>query len=235
MTRGHLLLVEDEPDVARTLGDRLRADGFTVEIAPTGSDALAFWSAAPHLDVVLLDIMLPDLDGFEVCRRARRAALDTPVLMLTARVTVHDRVTGLRLGADDYLAKPFDPDELVARIEALIRRARRPRHTPPTVTFGDVEVDLAAEAVRRCGEPVALKALEFQLLRHLVLHAGRPCTRRELLRDVWGLHHDPDTRTIDVHITWLRSKLEPDRRHPRYIVTSRGVGYMFVSDDSASP
>ncbi len=223
-----VLLIEDEPGLALTLGDRLRGAGFALEATASGVEGLARARAAPGYDVVLLDLMLPDLDGLEVCRALRRARVRTPILILSARGAVPERVAGLRLGADDYLVKPFDPAELVARVEALLRRASAPAARRAPVAFGDVEVDLDARAVRRGGAEVALGALEFGLLAYLVEREGRVVGRDELLREVWGFPRPPRTRTVDVHLTWLRRKLEPDRARPRFLCTVRGVGYKFV-------
>jgi len=233
MTAPRLLLVEDEPGLVRTLGDLLRQAGYSVEHAVDGPRGLELAQETPHFDVVLLDVMLPRLDGFEVCRTLRRKGVDTPILMLTARAEVSDRVHGLRLGADDYLTKPFDPDELLARIEALLRRTgsvddRR------RITFGDIEVDLNGMSVRRGGEDVPLAAMEFQLLAYLIENEGAVLTRETILREVWGFHRPPRTRTVDVHVTWLRSKLEPDRTEPRFIRTVRGIGYKFVTGEARS-
>lgn len=222
-----VLLIEDEPGLVLTLGDRLRASGYAFESAADGEQGLARALSQPRVDLVLLDVMLPGIDGFEVCRRLRRKGLQVPLLMLTARSRTRDKVAGLRFGADDYLTKPFDPDELLARIEALLRRAPVPCEP---VAFGDVEVDLRGMEVRRGGEPVELAALEFQLLCFLIENAGQVVSREEILRSVWGFGTPPRTRTVDVHVTWLRSKLEPDRAHPRYIRTVRGAGYKFTAD-----
>jgi len=222
-----LLLAEDEPGLVRTLGDLLRAEGFALEVAADGERALELARVPGRFELVLLDVMLPKLDGFAVCRELRRAGLTTPVLMLTARGELRDRVHGLELGADDYLTKPFEPDELLARIEALLRRARLPRNADRRLAFGEIEIDLDGVEVRRGGEPVPLGALEFELLRYLVERRGTVVTREELLRRVWGFHRAPATRTVDVHVAWLRAKLERDRAAPRHIRTVRGVGYRF--------
>lgn len=223
-----ILLIEDDPGLTRTVTDLLRAEGYDVEHAPDGARALAL-ATSESLDLLLLDLMLPDADGFDICRTLRREGLRTPILMLTARASVDDRVTGLRLGADDYLPKPFDPEELLARIEALLRRTSE-RVLPRPVRFGDLELDLAGMTLLRNGREVPLKAMEFQLLVYLVQNAGTALSRDRILRDVWGFSRAPATRTVDVHVTWLRRKIEPDRRHPRYLRTVRGVGYKFVGD-----
>ncbi len=235
MTDARILLIEDEPGVALTVGDRLRAEGYGVTLADSGEQGLTLALEPPGFDAVLLDVMLPGIDGFEVCRGLRRRGVRTPVLMLTARGEVHDRVRGLRLGADDYLAKPFDPVELLARVEALLRRARQPAQAAARVSFGEIEVDLRGLEVLRGGAPVELSAMEFQLLSYFVQHEGLVLSRSEILRDVWGLQRAPPTRTVDVHVTWLRGKLEPDRKAPRYIRTVRGVGYKFVGDGERAP
>ncbi len=222
-------MIEDEPGLALTVGDRLRAAGFAFETTPDGLEGLALASSLPAYDVVLLDLMLPGMDGTDVCRDLRRRGVRTPILMLTALGDVRDRVNGLRVGADDYLTKPFDPDELVARIEALLRRASAPppeRQEP--VHFGDVEVDLRAMEVRRAGHPIDIAAREFQLLAYLIQREGEVVSREELLRAVWGYRRPPRTRTVDVHVTWLRGKLEPDRANPTFLRTVRGAGYKFV-------
>lgn len=228
MRSARVLLVEDDPGLSLTLGDRLRSAGHEVVRSQDGERALRLAALDPVPDLILLDVMLPGIDGHEVCRRMRGRGIDVPILMLTARTEVADRVRGLREGADDYVAKPFDPDELLARIDALLRRAERRSSAGERVAFGDVEVDLRAHSVRRAGRPVALAALEFRLLRHLIAREGEVVTREELLRAVWGHLRPPNTRTVDVHVTWLRAKLEPDRAHPRHLRTVRGSGYLFV-------
>lgn len=227
MSRRDILLIEDEPGLALTVGDLLRAGGFRVEVAPDGERGLESATGPSGFGLILLDVMLPGIDGFEVCRTLRRRGLRTPVLMLTARGEIRDRVTGLRLGADDYLVKPFDPTELLARIEALLRRSGDVA-PPEPVRFGDVEVDLRGMSVRRADEALELTAMEFQLLAYLIENEGTVLSRDRILREVWGFQRAPRTRTVDVHVTWLRSKIEPDRASPRYIVTVRGSGYKFV-------
>lgn len=175
--------------------------------------------------LVLLDIMLPGIDGFEVCRRVRAAGLRIPILMLNARGQVTDRVAGLKLGADDYLPKPFDAAELLARMEALLRRY------PPVlapVSFSGVTVDRAKRVVTRDGQTVELSLKEYELLAFLMDRPGKPVSREELLRKVWGYEFTPNTRTVDVHIAQLRTKLEPSPREPRHLTTEHGVGYKFL-------
>ena len=223
-----ILLVEDEPSLVLTVSDRLLAEGYEVEAAGDGEAALELAGAAPF-DLVLLDVMLPGKDGFEVCRELRQRGLEMPVLMLTARGQVVDRVVGLKLGADDYLVKPFEMIELLARIEALLRRARSPRGEPgESYTFGDVRIDFRRGEVFRGGEPVALAALEYKLLVYFVQHRGELLTRDELLDKVWGYDAMPTTRTVDVHVAALRQKLERLPAQPEYILTVHRRGYRFA-------
>ncbi|HUG53887.1 MAG TPA: response regulator transcription factor [Vicinamibacteria bacterium] len=227
--RKRILLVEDEPGLRLTLTGRLTNEGHLVEQAVDGETGLARASAEPF-DLVVLDVMLPDRSGFEVCRDLRQKGVQTPILMLTARGQVEDRVLGLRLGADDYLVKPFAMSELVARVEARLRRetAVPAPEAGETYRFGEVEVDFRKAEVTKAGKPVALTAKEFQLLRYLVRQRGATLSRDELLNEVWGYDAMPTTRTVDVHVAWLRRKLEPTPRKPRYILTIHGLGYKFV-------
>lgn len=222
-----ILLVEDEADLVLMLEDRLRAEGYQVESAGDGESGLA--RLREHVyDLVLLDVGLPGMSGLDVCQEVRRMGSAVPVLMLTARSQVVDKVVGLKLGADDYVTKPFEMMELLARIEVLLRRAQANVPSGPVAEFGDVVVNLRGAEVRRAGEPVALSAREFQLLRYLIEHRGEALSREQLLRDVWGYEPALTTRTVDVHVGWLRQKLEPDVKHPRFIVTLQGIGYKFV-------
>jgi two-component system alkaline phosphatase synthesis response regulator PhoP len=221
-----ILLVEDEPGLVLTLTDRLRSEGYAVESAPDGEEALARASAG-SFDLILLDVMLPGKSGFEVCRQLRRSGNHTPVLMLTARTQVVDKVVGLETGADDYLTKPFDMMELLARIQALLRRAG-PRPGSQMHQFGSVRVDFRRAEVVRDGQPVNLSAREFQLLRYLLEHRGAVLSREELLREVWGYEAEVTTRTVDVHMAWLRQKLEENPKHPQWLLTVRGLGYKFA-------
>lgn len=228
MTTPRVLLVEDEPGLQLTLSDRLAAEGYAVDIASDGPGALAQVQTRMY-DTILLDVMLPGVDGFEVARSLRARGIATPILMLTARSQVTDRVAGLALGADDYLTKPFDVRELLARIEALRRRA--PRQTwamAEHYQFGDVVVDLRRAALTRGGTSLELSAKEFQLLRYFIEHRGATLSRETLLQDVWGYTSSSSTRTIDVHVAWLRQKLEPNPRVPQFIVTVHGLGYKFA-------
>jgi two-component system alkaline phosphatase synthesis response regulator PhoP len=223
-----LLLVEDEPGLQLALSDRLSAEGYQVETAGDGDTAVRRAGGEPF-DIIVLDVMLPGRDGFDVARALRQQGVRTPILMLTARTQVVDRVVGLKLGADDYLTKPFDTMELLARLEALLRRA------PPAsgvalerYQFGEVLVDVRRAEVSRAGHTVDLSAKEFQLLRYFIEHRGATLSREELLHRVWGYTATPSTRTVDVHVAWLRQKLEPNARAPQYILTVHGLGYKFV-------
>jgi two-component system alkaline phosphatase synthesis response regulator PhoP len=228
MPTARLLLVEDEPGLQLALTDRLAAEGYRVETAADGHSAVRRATGEPF-DVILLDVMLPGRDGFDVAKTIRQQGVQTPILMLTARSQVVDRVVGLKLGADDYLTKPFEMAELLARIEALLRRA-------PTTSgvslerfqFGEVLVDVRKAEVTRDGALMDLSAKEFHLLRYFVEHRGATLSREELLTEVWGYHATPSTRTVDVHVAWLRQKLEPNPRLPQYILTVHGLGYKFV-------
>jgi two-component system alkaline phosphatase synthesis response regulator PhoP len=221
-----ILLVEDEPSLVLTLSDRLLAEGYKVETAGDGNTALERALAEPF-DLILLDILLPGRDGLEVCRELRARGSQVPVLMLTARGQVVDRVVGLKLGADDYLTKPFEMIELLARIEALLRRSHTPMTPTGTYDFGDVRVDFRRAEVYRDGAPVALSALEFKLLAYFIENRGALLTRDELLDKVWGYDAMPVTRTVDVHVGSLRQKLERNPSHPEYILTVHRRGYRF--------
>jgi DNA-binding response OmpR family regulator len=223
-----VLLIEDEPGLALTIGDRLSAEGFQVEHRGDGESGEAAAMAQAY-DLILLDVMLPRKGGFDVCRDLRKAGVDTPILMLTARGQLLDRVVGLEIGADDYLTKPFEFAELVARIGAILRRVQRSvsPQSPSQVRFGGVTANFAAGTVEREGEPIALSAREFQLLQYLVEHPGRIIPREELLKEVWGYAAFTNTRTVDVHVTWLRQKVEANPKLPDHIQTIRGLGYKF--------
>ncbi len=224
-SKRRVLLVEDEPSLVRTLRDRLNAEGWDVVTAGEAETAIARALQDPF-DLVLLDVMLPGRDGFEVCRELRQRGLGVPILMLTARSQVVDKVVGLRLGADDYLTKPFDMMELLARMDALLRRSRDPvSGSPDTVAIGEVRIDLRRSVVTRAGEDVPLSALEFKLLRYLVEHPGEVLSRDRLLDEVWGYDATPSTRTVDVHVAALRAKLERNPSHPELILTVHGRGY----------
>jgi two-component system alkaline phosphatase synthesis response regulator PhoP len=226
--KGRVLLVEDEPGLQLVLSDRLAAEGYTVEMAGDGESGLARATGEPF-DVIVLDVMLPKRDGLDVAKTLRQQGLQTPILMLTAKGQVVDRVVGLKLGADDYLTKPFEMIELLARIEALLRRAPAAAGIAlERYSFGDIVVDVRKAEVTREGAPVELSAKEFYLLRYFIEHRGATLSREELLQQVWGYQASTSTRTVDVHVAWLRQKLEPNARIPQYIVTIHGLGYKFT-------
>jgi two-component system alkaline phosphatase synthesis response regulator PhoP len=223
-----ILLIEDEPGLVMTLTDRLVGEGYLVESCSDGDTGLSQASGGTY-DLILLDVMLPRKSGLDVCRQLRQNGVDTPILMLTARSQVVDKVVGLQLGADDYLTKPFDMMELLARVGALLRRAPKAASTNPlSYRFGQVQVNFKSGEVVREGNPVALSAREFHLLRYLIDHRGAVVSREELLTEVWGYEAMPETRTVDVHMAWLRQKLEPNPKHPEFILTLRGLGYKFA-------
>lgn len=218
-----ILLVEDEEALRMTLSDRLRSEGYRVDFAADGKEGLSKATGLPF-DLIILDVMLPHLSGFDVCRDIRKAGLATPILLLTARDQTVDKVFGFRLGADDYVTKPFDTLELIARIEALLRRVPG-RAMQNVYQVGSIRMDVKGTEVTRNGQPVYLSAREFQLLRHLIEHRGETLSRGDLLHEVWGYEDGTYTRTVDVHIASLRQKLEPDPKRPELIVTVPGMGY----------
>ena len=223
MTR--VLVVEDEPGIAFALEADLRTEGYAVTVAATGDDALRL--ALPGaFDLILLDVMLPGKDGFEVCRALRHAGLQTPIILLTAKAQEAEKVMGLEIGADDYVTKPFSPRELRARIKAALRRGAGP-HKPEVFRFGDTEVDFGRCEVRRSGVVVDLSALEFKLVTAFVRSRGRVLTRDQLLDAAWGSDVSLNDRVVDNHIVSLRRKLEPEPSRPRHFLNIRGMGYRF--------
>ncbi len=230
MSAPRILLIEDEPGLRLTVGDRLRAEGYTVETAADGETGLKT-ALASTFQLIVLDVMLPRRSGLDVLRDLRREGNSTPVLILTALGETPDKVVGLKLGADDYLTKPFEMMELTARIEALLRRtsaAAAPELA--RFSFGHVEVDFRRTEVKRKGSVVPLSAREFQLLRYFISHRGETLSRERILKDVWGYAGNPVTRTVDVHVSGLRQKLEADPKEPQYIVTLHGLGYRFSDE-----
>jgi DNA-binding response OmpR family regulator len=226
-TGPRVLIVEDDPNVSEVVARYLEREGYRVEVASDGAAGLER-ALADLPDLVVLDLMLPSVGGLEVCRRLREVA-PVPVIMLTARGEEADRIAGLELGADDYMAKPFSPRELTARVRAVLRRANgalTAATEPAFLRAGDLEVDVIAHEVRISGELVALTAKEFDLLAHLMRNPRRAFRREELLDDVWGFSYG-DTSTVTVHIRRLREKIEPDPSAPRYVSTVWGVGYRF--------
>ena len=227
MTR--VLVVEDNADLAFAVTTALQSEGFDVIVAGSGPDAVEM-ASANDADLIILDLMLPGFDGYRVVRTLRDQGNETPILMLTARGEESDKVKGLRLGADDYVTKPFGAMELLARVEALLRRSRRSTPAPaptPIDHFGDVEVNRAARTVKRRGEPVTLTPREFDLLVALMDRHGTVVARSDLLGAVWGYQQDISTRTVDIHVSELRAKLEPHPAQPVHIVTVRKAGYRF--------
>jgi two-component system alkaline phosphatase synthesis response regulator PhoP len=223
-----ILLIEDEPGLVLTLSDLLEAEGYTVETASDGNTGLAKATGEPF-DAIILDVMLPGKNGFDVCREIRSRGSDVAILMLTAKTQVIDRVVGLKLGADDYLTKPFDPSELLARVEALLRRMRKENSIHVLkFEFGNIQVDFEKAEVLKQGEPINLAGKELQLLRYLIEHRGKVLSRDELLQEVWEYQADVSSRTVDVHVAWLRQKLEANPQSPKHILTVRGSGYRFT-------
>lgn len=229
MTTSRILLIEDEPGLLLTLTDLLASEGYEVDTAADGNAGLEKALSHPYL-LIVLDVMLPGRSGFEVCREVRKAGRQTAVLMLTARTQVADKVEGLRLGADDYLTKPFEPEELLARVEALLRRTNRQKSANAVVhfRFADIEADFSAGLVTRNGQRVSLASKEIQLLQYLVENKERVIPRDELLQKVWGYQPLASSRTVDVHLAWLRQKLESTTQAPQHFHTVRGVGYRFT-------
>jgi DNA-binding response OmpR family regulator len=219
-----VLVVEDEAPMRMALEDVLKADGYRVLTAADGQAGLDM-AVGERPDLVLLDVMLPTADGMTVCAELRRLGIDVPVLMLTARGQVSDRVAGLDAGADDYLVKPFSTDELLARARALLRRGQRREEPPPVLEIGNVVVDFAKQTAHRGADSLHLTAREFALLRLLAESRGKPVTRERFLDVAWGYTAFPTTRTVDTHIATLRAKIEPDPEKPRWITTVHGVGY----------
>ena len=223
-----VLIVEDDPNVAEVVGRYLEREGYRVETVADGAKGLERALADPP-DLVILDLMLPSIGGLEVCRRLR-SVVPVPVIMLTARGEEADRIAGLELGADDYVAKPFSPRELTARVKAVLRRAAGPvpwqEQEPAVLRAGELEVDVVTHEARLSGEVVALTAKEFDLLTHLMRNPRRAFRREELLADLWGYSYG-DTSTVTVHVRRLREKIEADPSAPRYVCTVWGVGYRF--------
>jgi len=225
MTR--ILIVDDEPEIVRGLQDNLRFEGYQTFSATNGEEALAV-AAREAPDLIVLDLMMPRMSGWDVCRALRGRGIDVPVIMLTARGEEADRVRGLELGADDYIAKPFSLRELLARVRAVLRRPG-PRQKVEEFAFGDVRVRLRGRQVFRAGREVALTRKEFDLLVYLLAHRGQVLTRERLLDEVWGYERFPTTRTVDTHVLRLRRKFETDPDRPAWILTVHGQGYRFAS------
>ena len=225
-----ILVVEDESAISEPLAESLNREGFETEVASSvGAAREAFERRAP--DLILLDVMLPDGDGRDLAREIRRSS-DVPIIMLTARGEEIDRVLGLELGADDYVVKPFSARELTARIRAIMRRGRERQRRGP-IEIGDLRLDPSARTVTRGKDAIELSAKEFDLLHMLMSNAGQVLRREEIMDEVWDPHWFGPTKTLDVHVSWLRKKLEDDPSRPRYITTIRGVGFRFLEPEEA--
>lgn len=222
-----ILLVEDELGLILTLTDRLRSENFEVVSATDGESGLQK-ALSENFDLLILDVMLPKKNGYDVCRDLRQKNITTPVLMLTAKGETLDKVLGLKLGADDYLTKPFEVIELLARIEALLRRSPAASNSAENFLFGDVAVNFKRAEVTKSNQPVELSAIEFKLLQFLIENRGAVHSRDKLLDEVWGYDAMPSTRTVDVHVAWLRQKLEDNPKYPQFIQTVHGLGYKFI-------
>ena len=225
-----ILLVEDEAGLLTTLTDRLTSEGYSVMIASDGEAGFTHATETAY-DLILLDVMLPGKSGFDVCRDLRQRGVQTPIIMLTARGQTPDRVVGLKLGADDYIVKPFEMMELLARIEVQLRRTSNASTASPdaeSYRFGDIELNFRRAEVTRAGDALQLSAREFKLLSYFIRHRGGTLTRDKLLNEVWGYDAQVSTRTVDVHVAWLRQKLEPNPQHPQFILTIHGLGYKFI-------
>ena len=225
-----ILLVEDEKGLIITLTDRLTSEGFEVMSAADGKRGFDL-ACEQSFDLIILDVMLPKKNGYDVCRDLRQKGINTPILMLTAKGETIDKVLGLKLGADDYLTKPFEVIELLARIEARLRRSPVQSEAVPNgaFRFGDIAIDFKRAEVERRGATIELSAMEFKLLQFFIENRGAVHSRDDLLDAVWGYDAMPTTRTVDVHVAWLRQKLEENPRHPQYIHTVHGFGYKFVA------
>jgi two-component system alkaline phosphatase synthesis response regulator PhoP len=225
-----VLLVEDEAGLILTLTDRLQNEGFSVKSAADGELGLSY-ASSESFDLIVLDVMLPKKNGLDVCRDLRQKGISTPILMLTAKGETIDKVLGLKLGADDYLTKPFEVIELLARIEALLRRSPNTvQNSPDNFRFGNVSIDFKRAEIRKNNQPIELSAIEFKLLQFLIEKRGEVHSRDKLLDEVWGYDAMPSTRTVDVHVAWLRQKLEDNPKYPQFIQTVHGLGYKFKDD-----
>jgi DNA-binding response OmpR family regulator len=229
-SEARLLIVEDDPEVGAGLKEFFVLKEYDVTHVADGEQALREITTLPPYDLVLLDVMLPKKNGFEVLREARRAGVDSPVIMLTVKGSKEDKLRGFELGADDYVTKPFNAEELAARVHAVLKRSQPPADAPmDTYEFGDVSVNFSSHIARRSGEPVEFTALEFDILKYFIEHRGRTVSRKQLLRDVWGISGEITTRTIDRHVASLRKKVEPNPTKPTYIETVYGIGYRFTA------
>jgi two-component system, OmpR family, response regulator RegX3 len=224
-----ILVVEDEKSISEPLAEGLGREGFDTEVVATLESARQGWRRSP--DLILLDVMLPDGDGRDLAREIRRES-DVPIIMLTARGEEIDRVVGLELGADDYVVKPFSLRELTARIRAILRRGRSSEPRTP-IQIGEIRLDPASRTVTKDDQPVELAAKEFDLLQILMASAGQVLRREQIMDEVWDPHWFGPTKTLDVHVSWLRKKIEDDPADPRYITTVRGVGFRFLAPEDS--
>ncbi len=222
-----IIIIEDEESILMALEDNLKLEGYVLSSALDGEMGLSK-VIENHYDLIILDIMLPKMNGFDVCRRIRQEGISTPILMLTAKSQEIDKVLGLELGADDYVTKPFSSRELLARVKALLRRARPQEQGKKIYHFGDVDIDFKKYEIRKKGKQIYLTALEFALLHFLIKHNGEVVSRDVILDEVWGNDVFVQPRTVDKHIAELRKKIEDDPANPRYIVGVRSIGYKFV-------
>jgi DNA-binding response OmpR family regulator len=223
-----VLAIEDDPAILRGLSDNLQFEGYNVLTASDGETGYQVQRERKP-DLIVLDVMLPRMSGYELCRKMRAEGIQTPILMLTARSEEPDRILGLDLGADDYMTKPFSVRELMARIRALLRRSQRSADLPDELRFSGVEVDFRSYEARRSGESIEMTRKEFAILRFLAARTSEVVTRDELLNEVWGYESYPSSRTVDNHVAGLRAKLERDPSRPEHIKTVHGVGYKFVA------
>jgi len=223
-----ILVIEDEPDMVRGLQDNLTFEGYEVLVETEGPDGLRR-ALSEQVDLILLDLMLPKMSGYDVCKKIRENGIATPIIMLTARGQEIDKVLGLELGADDYVAKPFSLRELLARIRAVLRRSESSGGQPiETYSFGNVVLNFKHYQASKSGEELVLTPKEFEILRHLISNRGKTVSRADLLDKVWGLESYPTTRTVDNHILKLRKKIEDDPASPDFIISVHGMGYKFL-------
>ena len=226
-----MLIVEDDADIRFGLQEFFELNGYAVELARDGEEALDMLRATPDYDIVLLDVMLPKKSGFDVLRESQEMGISAPVLMLTGRGEQESILSGFGLGAEDYVTKPFNAEELAARVKAILHRTQPPSRAPMDIyRIGDVQINFSTHEAHRNGEDLQFTALEFDILRYLIQNEGRTVTRKQLLRDVWGISQEIITRTIDRHIASVRKKIEPDPASPLYIETVYGIGYRFKNE-----
>lgn len=229
-----MLVVDDDPDINMALQDYFELAGYDVSVASDGEEALEKLKSTPSYDIVLLDVMLPKKTGFDVLRESQEIGVPSPILLLTARGEQENVLKGFGLGAEDYVVKPFNAEELEARVRAVLHRTQPPNRAPMDVyQIGEVKVNFSTHEATRDGEPVNFTALEFDILHYLIENEGQTVSRKQLLRDVWGIDQDIITRTIDRHMASIRKKVEPDPSDPLYIETVYGIGYRFKPNGEA--